>query len=268
MSYEVIVTSVHDRRDLLDRTLRTLFAQVDRKPERVIVHEDVRPSHPFIAGATERILAAIERELGVACTLIRTNPGGGLGRALLKVLEAAKTDFVLYTQEDFDTVRALPVGACVDLMAHHELHHVRFNKRTTMRIKGEHRERREWWTKEEHTFDGQVLTLSDNWYFQTSLWRRSIALDGFRAVVGRARPGEVISHAEIKFQRWFHEGIGQGAGTVDGQQQARRLHCRTWIWGRIGEPRFIDHTGSERRSQGWDDPAHDAKFNTVRGEKR
>lgn len=267
MSYEIIVTSVHDRRDLLARTLRSLLLKLDAPPVRVLVHEDIRADRPFVAGETEALVLAIEREHGVPVQLLRTNPAGGLARALRKLLDEARTEFILYTQEDFDTVRSIPASACVDLMAKHELHHVRFNKRKTMRIKGEHRDPREWWTKQTHYFDEHPLTLSDNWYFQTSVWRRSIALDGFRAVVERVRPGEHVQHAEIQFQRWFHRAVGQNAGTVDGHQEARRLYCRTWIWGKIGEPAFIAHTGSERRTQGWVDPAHDAKFGTVRGEK-
>lgn len=267
MNYDLIITSVHDRGDLLARTLQSMLPQLDIPPARILIHEDVRPSHPFVAGRTEALLAPVKRDHPVQIDLMRCNPGGGLGRALLKLLEAAATEFVLYSQEDFDTLRPLPIGDALDVMARHELHHVRFNKRKTMRVKGEDRPPAERWTKQEVTLDGRTLCVSDNWYFQTSLWRRSIALDGFRYIVDRAGQRS-ISHAEIQFQRWFHAGIGQGAGTTDGAQEARRAHCRTFIWGGIGEPAFIRHTGSDRRSQGWDDPAHDRKFGTVHGERR
>ena len=159
--FDVIVSSVHDRADLLDRTLRSMLAALDQRPARLLVHEDVRPELPFEAGRTQALCGAVERELGVPVVVIQTNPGGGLSLAMAQLLEAASTEFVFYTQEDFDFVREVPVGRCLEIMQRHALTHVRFNKRDTLPVKGAHRERSQWWTKQEVTFDGQTFCVSD-----------------------------------------------------------------------------------------------------------
>lgn len=251
MRYDVVVTSVHDRADLLDRTLRSMLPALDQAPERVIVHEDVRASLPFVSGRTEELLAAIELVHEVPCVLMRTNPGGGLARGLERLLGDARTDFVFYTQEDFDFLRPVPVRRCLDIMGEHALNQVRFNKRKTMRIKGEDRPAHEQWKKVEVEIGGETFCISDRWYHQASLWRRTVALDGYRTLVSRARPGTIVERCEDKFDHWINQTIGGGTSSVDGCQDARREKCRTFIWGHVGEPAFVRHTGGERRSQGW-----------------
>lgn len=251
MRYDAIVSSVHDRADLLERTLRSMLPQLDEKPARIIVHEDVRASQPFVDGRTENALDAIEREHGVPIRLIRTMPGLGLARGMVRLLEATETEFVFYTQEDFDFVRPVPVGRCVEIMTTQALNHVRFNKRKTMRIKGEDRPAAEQFRKVEVTIGGQVFCISDRWYHQAALWRRELALEGYRAVVGAARPGTIVERCEDKFDHWINRTVGGGAGSVDGWQPTRLYKCRTFIWGGVAEPAFVKHTGGDRRSQGW-----------------
>lgn len=266
MPYDVIVSSVHDRWDLLDRTLRSMLPRLDLKPARVIVHEDAREDRPVVEGRTEQLLAAIEREHGMPVKLIATRPGGGLGLAMLRLLEAASTEFVLYTQEDFDFVRPVPVAACLGVMERHALTHVRFNKRDTLPVKGAHRDRSQWWTKQEVVLDGHTLCVSDHVYFQANLTRRALLLEGFRSL--QLAGGGAILRCEALFNHWLNTRYGDGAGSVDGCQDKRRDLCRTFIWGGIGESRFIQHTGADRRSQGVHDPAHDLKHGTIGGERR
>lgn len=249
--YEVLVTSVHDRGDLLDRTLRTMLAQLDQRPRRIVVHEDVRASQPFVQGRSEQIVSAIEAESGVPIRFLQTRPGTGLGRALLRVLDASDCEFVLYTQEDFDFLRPVPVSACLGIMAEHQLHHVRFNKRKTMRTKGADRPPAEQFHKVEVAYSGQTLCISDHWYFQASLWRRSIARDGFSYLVDSAGPDRPIDYCEMKFNRWYNTVHGGDRDLREPRLRQERL--RTFIWGGIGEPAFIRHTGSDRRSQGWEE---------------
>lgn len=264
--FDVIVSSVHDRADLLDRTLRSMLARLDQLPSRILVHEDARSSRPVVEGRTEEILSKIERDHGVSVGLIATRPGAGLGLAMLRLLEAASTEFVFYTQEDFDFVRVVPVARCLELMQRNALNHIRFNKRDTLPIKGAHRPNRaEWWTKEQVTFDGEVLCVSDHVYFQANLTRRALWLEGFKELHLRSPDG--VPRCEARFNDWLNAKYGDGAGSVDGCQAKRRDLLRTFIWGGIGEPRFILHTGAERRSQGWGDPEHDRKHGTVNGEK-
>ncbi len=249
--YDAVVTSVHDRADLLDRTLRSMLQMLEQLPARVIVHEDVRASMPFVKGRTEDILNLIERDYGTAFVLLRTNPGCGLARGLVRVLEAADTEFVLYTQEDFDFVRHVPIAECLEIMAAHQLNQVRFNKRKTMRIKGEDRAAAEQWKKVEVEIGGQAFCISDRWYHQASLWRRELALKGYRALTSAARLGSIVERCEDKFDHWINTNVGLGVGSVDGDQDKRRDLCRTFIWGVVGEPAFVTHTGGQRRSQGW-----------------
>jgi hypothetical protein len=263
VSYDAIVSSVHDRADLLERTLRSMLPRLDQAPARILVHEDVRASQPFVAGRSEAICAAIERDHGVPVVLLQQNPGTGLGRAMLRLLEAASTDFVLYTQEDFDFLRDVPVARCLEVMRDHELHHVRFNKRVTLPVKGAHRPNpAERWTKEEVQIGGATLCVSDHVYFQANLTRRAVLLDGFREILGRSPEAP---RCEARFNDWYNATRGDGAGSVDGSQKRRRELLRTFIWGGIGEPAFVRHTGAERRSQGWADPEHDRKHGTVGG---
>lgn len=251
MKYEVIVSSVHDRADLLDLTLRSMLKQIDQKPESIIVHEDVRASMAFVSGRTEGFVEAVRREHGVPITLLRTQPGGGLARGLMRLLEEASTELVFYTQEDFDFVRPVPVSRCLELMSEHGLNQVRFNKRKTMRIKGEDRPKHEQWKKVEVSIGGQVFCVSDRWYHQASLWRRELALAGYRKLVAGGRVGQIVNRCEDRFDHWINSTVGEGAGSVDGFQEKRRTKCRTFIWGGVGESAFVKHTGGERRSQGW-----------------
>jgi hypothetical protein len=264
--YEVIVSSVHDRGDLLERTLWSMLGQVDQAPARVLIHEDARADREVVQGRTEAIADRVRGRFNVPVELILTRPGTGLPRAMLRLLELASTEFVFYTQEDFDFVRPVPVARCLEIMQGHALNHVRFNKRVTLPVKGAHRERSAWWTKEEVAFGGQTFCVSDHVYFQANLTRRAVLLEGFKELFSR-HPGGAV-RCEAAFNAWFNKKYGDGAGSVDGCQAKRRDLLRTFVWGGVGEPRFVLHTGAERRSQGWADPAHDRKHGTVNGEKR
>lgn len=265
--YEVIVSSVHDRADLLDRTLRTMLERLDQRPARVVINEDVRQDHPFFAGRTEAMLLPIEQAFGVPIRLLQQNPGTGLALALLRLYENAATEFVLYTQEDFDFVRPVPVARCLEIMQRHALNHVRFNKRNTLPIKGHHHaDKRKWWTKQEAVIDGQAFCVSDHIYFQACLNRRALLLEGLKEILYGNPAGNVRIEAAVN--KWFNTKYGKGCGSVDGDQAVRRDVLKTFIWGGVGEERFILHTGAERRSQGWMDVEHDRKHGTVNGEKR
>jgi hypothetical protein len=264
--YDVIVTSVHDRSDLLNRTLRTMLERVDQWPARIIVNEDARTGRPVVERASEQIVADIEHDYGVPIELITKRPGTGMALALLRLYENAATEFVLYTQEDFDFVRPVPVAACLEIMQRHALNHVRFNKRNTLPIKGHHHvDKRKWWTKQEVKFDGQTFCVSDHIYFQACLNRRALLLEGLKEIIYGNPDGNVRIEAAVN--KWFNDKHGGGCGSVDGDQVVRRNVLKTFIWGGVGEERFILHTGAERRSQGWVDAEHDRKHGTINGEK-
>lgn len=249
MEYEIIVTSVHDRADLLDRTLRSMLPRLDMMPTRLIVHEDARADRPVDAGRTEALCSMIKADFGVPVDLLLTRPGTGMGMALKRLLAAAHTEFVLYTQEDFDFLRPIPVAECLAIMARHELHHVRFNKRKTMKTKGADRPPHEQFHKVEVQYEGlngpQTFCISDHWYFQASLWRRSIAKEGFDTLAATAPAGGTIPFPEMAFNRWYNT---RGGDVHMKDPKMRQERLRTFIWGGIGEPAFIKHTGGERRT--------------------
>lgn len=264
--YEVIVSSVHDRADLLEQTLRSMLSRVDQAPSRIIIHEDARADRQVSEGRTEAIAERLTAEFGVPAKLILTRPGTGLPRAMLRLLEESSTEFVFYTQEDFDFVRVVPVARCLEVMQRHALNSIIFNKRNTLPIKGAHLpDRARWWTKEVVEFGGQKMCIAEHWRFQANMGRRALFLEGVKELL-TANPS--LTRIEHPYNGWLNTKYGDGCGSVDGSQARRRDLLRTFIWGDIGEPRFIVHTGAERRSQGWADPEHDRKHGTVMGEKR
>jgi hypothetical protein len=76
------------------------------------------------------------------------------------------------------------------------------------------------------------------------------------------QPGRQRAHRGRR-QHWFNTKHGGGCGSVDGDQAVRRNVLKTFVWGGVGEPRFILHTGSasDRRAG---KIRHDKKFGTVR----
>jgi hypothetical protein len=250
VTYDVIITTLRDRADLLERTIRSMLPRLDLSPARLIVHEDVRPNERLRGPSTRERLEAIERETGIPFVLMSTEPARGLARAMPWLLAEASTEFVFYTQEDFDFVRDVPVSECLALMHEHRLHHVRFNKRKTMRIKGADRAPEQQFHKIEKPFGGRILTVSDHWYFQASMWRTSIAREGFEVLNQTANAGVFIDRGEMKFNHWLNTTHGKGIGSTDSTGAAQRGEfVRTYIWGGIGEPAFIQHTGHDRSSQ-------------------
>lgn len=264
--YDIIITSVHDRADLLERTLRSMRPRLDQSPRCIIINEDARADRPVVEGRTEDLIAAVQKDFAAPIHLIKQRPGTGLALALLRLYEQAACEFVFYTQEDFDFVRDVPVTRCLEIMQRNALNHVRFNKRNTLPIKGHHhKDSAKWWTKKQVEFDGQTFCVSDHIYFQACINRRALLLEGLKEITY----GNPISNVRIEaaVNKWFNTKYGGGCGSVDGDQAVRRDVLKTFVWGGVGEERFVLHTGAERRSQGWEDPAHDRKFGTVRGEK-
>ena len=149
--YELLVTAVSERADLFRQTLDSLLAQVDQQPLRVLVHEDVRPGSAPGEIAQWLLNAQAAGRIADFLHKVRT-PAGGLGPAMAWGFAQARTPLVLYSQEDWLTVRPVPVAACMALMEKHNLHHVRFNKRKTMRAK--HADTPNPWHKVEVEFAG------------------------------------------------------------------------------------------------------------------
>src|SRR3972149_6189196 len=126
--YDLIIPSA-SRPHLLRPTLRTLLEHVDQLPERAILHDDAvfpgqqeKVINEFIQTVDDRI----ERFWNA------DDPPIGHGPALKWLLDQAQTEYVLYSQDDFETLRPLPIRQALTIMDHHGLHQIRFNKRATM----------------------------------------------------------------------------------------------------------------------------------------
>ena len=262
--YELIITSA-SRPSLLRPTLESLLANVDQPPERILVHDDA-----LYGDADERweVMKEMLASLALPCELLVTHvsPPRRLGLALSWLLANVRTEYVLYSQDDFVTVRPLPVRAALSIMNVHGINQIRFNKRATLGQKDT------WqgvWSKEERGFtveqdavdDGlatevsrTVLTVSDHWYFQTGLWRASViraALAWLTATPERARLF-AATHAEVAINSVMDGVLGPIPGLSVPRPEAaadletRRRVQRTFIWGPIGEDRYVRHVGVDR----------------------
>lgn len=263
--YTLIIASA-SRPHLLAPTLTTLFAHVDQLPNRVILHDDCVFGQQRQDRVVEVLKNAVPDNLDVTCTTHNTPIGHG--PSLHTLLRDVTTEYVLYTQDDHVVLRDLPVRECLEVMDAWQLHHVRFNKRDTMPYKETWQGR---WYKipvELPVGDRRVtLTISDHWYFQTSLWR----VAHIRPVIEWFMENSIEQpsfheHAEIKINDAMNGNhaprfrfYGAQDFAVDSpiiipprhlapQQRERDPFVRaqiqrTFIWGGIDEKAYIRHIG-------------------------
>lgn len=251
MPYEIIITS-SARPHLLQPTLESLLAHVDTPPQRILIHDDAR-----FDDADERWLhtKTMLEGLPLPCEVLITHaaPPRRLGLALVWLLANVQTEYVLYSQDDFVTVRGLPLQQALATMEANHLHQIRFNKRATLGQKDT------WqgvWTKKEMVFgesDPVTCTVSDHWYFQTGLWRVSV----IRAALAwlTATPERTALFAGCPAEVAINHVMDGAFGPIPGlsvphhedalDPMTRAQVQRTLIFGGIGEDRYIRHIGIE-----------------------
>ena len=261
--YDLIVTASH-RPHLLQPTLASLLDHIDRKawPQRILIHDD-DTSRRITEGerlrqATMDVLRILDPPMPVVYTW--ASPPRRMGGALKFLLDQVTSEFVLYSQDDFVTVRRLPIAEAHELMEEYALNQIRFNKRATMAFKETWQGR---WEKREMEFLApggmRKLTVSDHWYFQTGLWRvRTIraAMDWLTATPERRDILE-RAQAEEAINLVMDGRLGQIPGLVmpcGTHAETRAQDQKTFIWGPIGEDRYIRHIGGEDPSG--DHPRH------------
>lgn len=243
MDFDLLCTAVSERADLFVQTMDSCLQMLDKQPQRILVHEDVRPgSSP---GAIFAWLEANKQKTGIDFVHKVTAPSRGMGPAMLWCLEQAKTEFVFYTQEDWLFVRPVPVARALEVLARHGLHHVRFNKRKTMSAK--HADTAHPWKKVEVSFpmpDGVTETwcISDHFYTQASLYRVALVLEGVRAVAHKSPQANAFVRDFNHHMNLKHIGDPAKAG----DQQLRHQKLATYIFGPVATPAFISHLGSVR----------------------
>lgn len=276
--YELIIPSA-SRPHLLDEVLRTMFARLDQMPARVLLHDDaVFPGRQW---EVAQVLA--ERvPRSIPTILLQDDPPIKHGPSLKRLLDLVSTEYVLYTQDDHKVVRDLPIEPALSLLHQHGLNQIRFNKRDTMDKKG--REGAEFF-KVEKWFrckglpykwgqdaihgcrDADAKTLSelvplciaDHFYFQTNIFRVSALKPILDWWMGPGRQhGAFDEHCEVKVNQTFngqwlaqHGPLGPDVpillphdGAWNDPEVRARIH-KTFIWGRVGEPRFVEHVGTD-----------------------
>lgn len=259
--YDLIMPSA-SRPHLLEPTLRSLLANVDLKPRRVLIHDDA--AFPDRQGQVQQVAAAVCDAAGVELVLKLTDPPVFHGAALHWLLAQAEGEFVLYSQDDFLTLRPVPVTACWQVMHDHGLHHVRFNKRETMEWKQTFFKlpvhfptvRLPGIDGSPHPLGDYVTTLSvsDHWYFQLHLGRRErlkTVIDWWQARDAQAfrehmeaKVNHAFNRRVPQFNREFKDTFGLPPTEVQCMDPViRRDHQKTFIWGPPGEPAFIKHIG-------------------------
>jgi hypothetical protein len=241
---EILVTAVSERADLFMECMPRLLSNIDVWPWRLIVHEDVRPgSAPGeIAGWLHRA-----RTEGLIADYVHqvTDPAKNYGPAMLWCFEQATQPIVLYTQEDWLVVRTVPVARALGIMEAHGLNHILFHKRKTMRWK--HADTPTPWEKVEIQFSvegeeqPQTLCVSEHWNTQLTLWRVAEALPGLQANQHSPQANAFVA----RFNHWMNTRAGLDTTTWK-DQQLRHERLRTYIWGPVGEPRYIQHLGTDR----------------------
>lgn len=262
MIYDLIVASA-SRPHLLRRTLTSLLANVDVQPRCVFVHDDavfhdqrdavLNAVHDGVRIARTRDASSVQ----VLGTAIAVDPPRRHGPALAWLLAQTDAEFVLYTQDDHETVRPVPLARALDFMRARDLNQIRFNKRATLDYKDTWQGR---WHKKEFlmamsvplTNDGQRMlvqqhfTVSDHWYFQTSLWRTSVIKPAVLAL-HEAQPDAFKHRCEDQINDYLDDHCARTHGLDARDPDVRAKYLRTFIYGKIGDERYVQHIGDQSR---------------------
>ena len=239
-AYDLIIVSA-SRPHLLRPTVETLFAHLPVMPARILIHDD--RVFPAREAAMAEVVGWLRRSLRPVAYRL-DDPPIRHGPALKWLLDQVETEFVLYTQDDFETLRPLPIiEALADLVENPGLdsapsiNQIRFNKRATRAYKDTWQGR--WYKKEYVLKSGRTVTVSDHWYFQTGVWRTAF----IRAIVSLAAATDAelfVRSVEEAVNRTIDRGLKDPR---DPDERAAAVDVGTFVYGSIGEDRFIQHLG-------------------------
>lgn len=242
--YDLIIPSA-SRPHLLQRVLRSFFRHADQRPARLILHDDAA-----FPGRQREIVQVVEAETPstVERILGGDNPPIFHGPTLKWLLDRVQTEYVLYTQDDHEIVRDLPIGQALNLLDDYRLNQIRFNKRDTLDKKGREGEE---FHKVEYLFNGTTLCAADHWYFQCGVWRVAAIKPVIDWWSRPEAPGAFTEHCEYKINDVFNGKYGPLFAPpvpccLPSQWNVpvvRATVHKTFIWGKVGEPRFVEHIG-------------------------
>ncbi len=254
--YDLIIPSA-SRPHLLQRVLRSFFQHADQWPIRLILHDDAA-----FPGRQREIVQVVDAETPptVAKVLGGDNPPIYHGPTLKWLFDRVQTEYVLYTQDDHEIVRDLPIRKALHLLDGHGLNQIRFNKRDTLDKKG--REGEEFHKVEYHFGQGpdplsdlapfeQTLCAADHWYFQCGVWRVAAIQPVINWWSRPDAPGAFTEHCEYKINDVFNGKYGEFLPAIVpcclpsqwNVPAVRATVHKTFIWGKVGEPRFVEHIG-------------------------
>lgn len=271
LSYDLIVASA-SRPHLLRPTLASLRLYSDMPPSRIILHDDAA-----FPGKKDEIAAVVSDVFGCSApvTFGYDDPPIRHGPTLKWLLDRTDAEYALYTQDDHQVIRPLPIQSALTVMYEYDLNQVRFNKRDTGPWKETWKGR---WYKVPVTFPdrrddargawvfpghsdvpGTVLTVSDHWHFQTSLWRVSVIKPIVDWFMDDMQEGAWFSeHCEAKANNALNgnvERFPRGLVTLppsaltpeqrERDQEVRATYQKTFIWGGIDCKAYVRHIGNK-----------------------
>jgi hypothetical protein len=252
LDYELIVASA-SRPHLLERTLSTLI-DIGKipSPARAILHDDGRWAGQ--AGRVGDALMTFAGRVGpvdgktVPFVYRHDSPPIRHGPALAWLLSQVKADFVLYSQDDHEVLRDLPIKEALRVMRDNpDINQIRFNKRATMAFKETWQGR--WYKRELIEVGGRTLTISDHWYFQTGLWRTDFIR---RAVEYCSVYPQFVESVEQTVNNYLDSYYCNNPRDPD--ERVGPESPGTLIWGPIGEDQFVKHIGDKPEDWAGDHP--------------
>lgn len=255
--YELIVPSA-SRPHLLTRVLNSLVMTLDQPPSRLVVHDDA--VFPGKQDVVEDVVRETAKLWNIPVWFEADDPPIKHGPALHRLLSAVTTEYVVYSQDDHQAVRPIPISEVLDVLDTNGLNQIRCNKRDTMDKKG--REGAEFF-KKEFLFDTRrdevrVCCAADHWYFQTGVWRVAAikpVVDWWAGPGGEH--GAFTEHMEVKINQVFngqwrgkHPGFPNAVPILDdpalwADPYVRARVHKTFIWGPVGEPAYVQHLGTD-----------------------
>jgi len=271
--YDLIIASA-SRPHLLQRTLQSLFANVPHEdwPRHAILHDDAAFPDQRDRATNEFIQCVPD---GVSRVWRHDDPPIRHGPALKWLLDQTDAEYVLYTQDDHEVVRPLPIQRALAVMHAYDLNHIRFNKRDTgpwketwkgrwYKVPVQFPDRRDdtrgaWVFPGHADAPGTTLTVSDHWYFQTSLWRVAAIKPVVDWFMDDLHEGTWFGeHCEAKANNAMNGNVlrfPRGIITLppesltseqrERDQEIRATYQKTFIWGGIDERAYIKHIGSK-----------------------
>jgi hypothetical protein len=185
-------------------------------------------------------------------------PAQGQGHAMEYALNRViDTKYSLKWEDDFMPIIDIPLNDCIALMEEYShINQICFNKRRTMKYK----RMSEWnketkrcevfeWEKEQRYYKMGTkqypLVVKDAWWFGSSLWRTDFIRPLFKAFPNDThnKMNDLILRPRAGFI------YGDEAHGFRGRKQPSAVdmefHVGSYIWGKVGDPQMVEHTGRE-----------------------